>query len=224
MHKAACTARRGLSSWVRGAPSRAMTPSPVYWLIVPSKRCTSAVMPSKQRLIMSCTTSGSSCSASVVKPATSANSTVTCLRSPSSALLEVRIFSARCLGVYVWGELNRGSTGLAVAVSDLPQPPQNFSPPSFRKPHERHAEANESPHSPQKRRPSRFSARHRGHCIAPLPRTWGGEGRSGGPRVAGSPQTVKDVYSSSTRLERKSRPPIIRRNFRKTEQSADKFD
>ena len=29
----------------------------------------------------------------------SANSTVTCLRSPSSALLDVRIFSARCLGV-----------------------------------------------------------------------------------------------------------------------------
>jgi hypothetical protein len=29
----------------------------------------------------------------------SANNTVTCLRSPSRALLEVRIFSARCLGV-----------------------------------------------------------------------------------------------------------------------------
>jgi len=100
--------------------------------------------------------------------------------------------------VYASGDVNRGSTGLAVAVSDLPQPPQNFSLPSLRKPHERHAEANESPHSLQKRRPSRFSARHRGHCIAPLPRAWGGEGRSGGPRVAGSPQTVKDVYSSST--------------------------
>src|SRR2546428_4774208 len=88
--------------------------------------------------------------------------TVTCLRSPSTALFEVRIFSARRLGIYVWGELNRGSPGLAVAVSDLPQPPQNFSPPSFRKPHEAHVEANDSPHSPQKRRPSRFSARQRG--------------------------------------------------------------
>ena len=76
-----------------------MTPSPVYWLMVPSKRCTSVVMPSKQRLMISCTTSGSSCSASVVKPATSANRTVTCLRSPSSALRDVRIFSARCFGV-----------------------------------------------------------------------------------------------------------------------------
>ena len=32
-------------------------------------------------------------------PLRSAKRTVTCLRSPSSALLEVRIFSARCVGV-----------------------------------------------------------------------------------------------------------------------------
>jgi hypothetical protein len=32
-------------------------------------------------------------------PFRSANSTVTCLRSPSRALREVRIFSARCFGV-----------------------------------------------------------------------------------------------------------------------------
>jgi hypothetical protein len=38
----------------------------------------------------------------------SAKSTVTCLRSPSRALLEVKIFSARCLGVYVSGEANLG--------------------------------------------------------------------------------------------------------------------
>jgi hypothetical protein len=34
-----------------------------------------------------------------VEPFMSAKSTVTCLRSPSRAALEVRIFSARCLGV-----------------------------------------------------------------------------------------------------------------------------
>src|SRR5262249_35980750 len=79
---------------------------------------------------------------------------------------EVRIFSARCLGVYVCGELNRGSTRLSVAVRDLPQPPQNFSPPSFRNPHEGHVDANDSPHSPQKRRPSRFSTAHRGQTIS----------------------------------------------------------
>jgi hypothetical protein len=33
------------------------------------------------------------------RPFTSAKSTVTCFRSPSSALREVRIFSARCFGV-----------------------------------------------------------------------------------------------------------------------------
>ena len=47
MPRAACTARRGLSSWAMGAPNRAITPSPVYWLMVPSKRCTSAVMSAK---------------------------------------------------------------------------------------------------------------------------------------------------------------------------------
>jgi hypothetical protein len=34
-----------------------------------------------------------------MEPLRSAKSTVTCFRSPSNALFEVRIFSARCLGV-----------------------------------------------------------------------------------------------------------------------------
>jgi hypothetical protein len=38
-------------------------------------------------------------SSSSIEPFRSANRTVTCLRSPSSAAFEVRIFSARCLGV-----------------------------------------------------------------------------------------------------------------------------
>src|SRR5262249_37483739 len=36
---------------------------------------------------------------------------VTCLRSPSSALLDVRIFSARYFGVYASGETCRGAAG-----------------------------------------------------------------------------------------------------------------
>ena len=68
-----------------GAPKSAMIPSPVYWLIVPSKRCTSAVISSKQRLMMRWTSSGSSFSASVVKPATSPKSTVTWRRSQKNA-------------------------------------------------------------------------------------------------------------------------------------------
>ena len=39
------------------------------------------------------------CSASSIEPFTSAKSTVTCLRSPSSADLDCRILSARCFGV-----------------------------------------------------------------------------------------------------------------------------
>ena len=43
--------------------------------------------------------SGSRSASNSIEPFISANNTVTCLRSPSRALLEVRIFSARCLGV-----------------------------------------------------------------------------------------------------------------------------
>src|SRR5262249_36255905 len=41
----------------------------------------------------------------------SAKSTVTCLRSPSRAAFEVRIFSARCFGVYASGETCRPVAG-----------------------------------------------------------------------------------------------------------------
>ena len=47
--------------------------------------------------------SGPTRSARAVEFAMSQKSTVTCLRSPSRALLEVRIFSARCWGVYERG-------------------------------------------------------------------------------------------------------------------------
>jgi hypothetical protein len=53
----------------------------------------------KQPSISRCTASGSSRSDTAVKPAMSANRTVTCFRSPSSALRAVRIFSAKCFGV-----------------------------------------------------------------------------------------------------------------------------
>src|SRR5262245_18076933 len=45
------------------------------------------------------------CSARSIDPFTSANRTVTCLRSPSRAERDVRIFSARCLRVYERGRL-----------------------------------------------------------------------------------------------------------------------
>jgi len=78
-------------------------------------------------------------------------------------------------------ESNFGSATAGADVSDLPQPPQNFSLPSFRKPHDGHVEANERPHSPQNRRPSRFSAWHRGHCMPEASQRVGARtGRTGG--------------------------------------------
>src|SRR5262249_59627944 len=89
-------------------------------------------MASKARSMIAWTSSGSSRSESAVKPETSANMTVTVLRSPSMALLEVRIFSARCFGVYDSGDVNRDGTadGVDAAVSAAPQLSQNLLPAS----------------------------------------------------------------------------------------------
>src|SRR2546426_12586061 len=123
--------------------------------------------------------SGSRLAMSSMEPLRSANSTVICLRSPSIALREVRIFSARYFGVYDSGDANRGVSN-ATEASGVPQPPQNSSPDSFAKPHAAQATANEAPHFVQKRRPSRLSCRHRGHLMLGglLPRTILGQAQS----------------------------------------------
>src|SRR6266540_6047368 len=108
-------------------------------------------------------------------PLRSAKRTVACFRSLSTALLDGRIRSARCFGVYASGEakLDDGAVA-AVGVGDgeaveagvarcgiasgWPHPPQNFSAASLANPHEGHAEGSGAPHSPQKRRPPRWSA------------------------------------------------------------------
>jgi hypothetical protein len=74
----------------------------------------------------------------------------------------VRIFSARCLGVYVCGALNLdpGAAGAA------PHPPQNFTPGSFENPHEGHARANGEPHSAQNRRPGLLAVPQRAQFMA----------------------------------------------------------
>src|SRR5215467_5307538 len=140
----------------------------------------------------SCIASGSRRSASREESTMSQKSTVTCLRSPSRALLEVRIFSARCLGVYASGDVKFGSVLAAAELSDLPHPPQNFSLPSFRKPQDEQVEAKDSPHSPQKRRPSRFSARQRGHCMRDLPGCYAGNGRTGAASLVWRSEGVKE--------------------------------
>src|SRR5215510_3755485 len=71
--------------------------------------------------------SGSRSASSSIEPFRSAKSTVTCLRSPSSAALDVRIFSARCLGVYDSGEGARTAVTDA-AWTDVPHLLQNREP------------------------------------------------------------------------------------------------
>src|SRR5215831_12837050 len=121
--------------------------------------------------------SGSRSASISIEPFKSAKRTVTCLRSPSRADFEVRIFSTRCLGVYVSGGPSLPAGTAVESATNAPQPPQNFSLPSFTNPQDGHTSANDDPHSPQKRRPSRFSAWQRGHRIAGPPRERG-RGRS----------------------------------------------
>src|SRR5262249_54647297 len=126
-----------------------MMPSPVYWLIVPSKRCTPSERIAKKRSMIRCHSSGSIDSERSIEPFTSANSTVTCLRSPSRALLDVRIFSARCLGVY---ELGSRSLVLPAAPSarGARHFRQNFARGEQLVTHDGHSRANDPPHSSQK--------------------------------------------------------------------------
>src|SRR5262252_3720518 len=144
-------------------------------------------MASKARSMIAWTSSGSSRSDMAVKPDTSANMTVTVLRSPSMALLEVRIFSARRLGGKERGEAKRSATsparsagfsGRSAALSKrsaglsedvgAPHSPQNFFPGVSSAPQARHGIASDAPQSSQNFAPARFSAWHRWHFIASL--------------------------------------------------------
>src|SRR5262250_2501712 len=93
------------------------------------------------RSMMPWTSSGSSRSDIAVNPDTSLKTTVTCLRSPTIAAFEVRILSARCLGVYACGLANlvwlagapaavRVGAGAAVpaAAGAAPSPPGACAP------------------------------------------------------------------------------------------------
>src|SRR5215475_898570 len=100
---AAWQARCAWSSWAIGAPNSAITPSPVYWLIVPSKRWIASASSAKKRSSTRCHPSAPARSESRTESITSTKSTVTGLRSPSSALRERRMRSARWLGVYARG-------------------------------------------------------------------------------------------------------------------------
>src|SRR5262245_50340077 len=126
------------------------------------------MMTSNARSMMAWTSSGSRRSDIAVNPDTSVNITVTCLRSPSTVVLDVRIFSTRCWGVYASGEANRsaGSRSGAVVervdggwpaaaaadgagISLAPHSPQNLLVGGFGALQEGHVRARRAPHSPQ---------------------------------------------------------------------------
>src|ERR1700730_16668171 len=97
-----------------------------------------------------------------MEPFRSAKRTVTCLRSPSRAAFEVRIFSARCFGVY-----DSGAANLAVGPvrSGVAQWPQNLLSAGFAAPQDGQVAASGVAHSPQNFMPGGFSCWHRGHCM-----------------------------------------------------------
>jgi hypothetical protein len=99
----------------------------------------------------------------------SAKSTVTCLRSPSRAAFEVRIFSARYFGVYACGESDREAVLGPAAASAWPHFRQNLAPERFDSPHPEQMASRRAPHSSQKAASTAFSYWHRGHCILEPP-------------------------------------------------------
>lgn len=102
-----------------------------------------------------------------IEPFKSAKSTVTCFRSPSRAALEVRIFSARWLGVWVSGEVNFDGPAVAgaVMVTGWPHFLQNFAPARFGSPQFAHAISRRAPHSSQNAASEAFSYWHWGHFM-----------------------------------------------------------
>src|SRR5262249_56512901 len=93
--------------------------------------------------------SGSRSASNSIEPLRSAKRTVTCLRSPSSAALDVRIFSARCLGVYDSGDGARGAAA-GSAVTGVPHLLQNREPGGNSALHEEQATLSRTPKRTQK--------------------------------------------------------------------------
>src|SRR5262245_9561242 len=115
-----------------------------------------------------------------MEPLRSAKSTVICLRSPSRAALEVRMRSARCLGVYVSGEMKRRVVGSADAELDLvgwAHSEQNLAVGESCAPQLTHARARGAAHSSQNFAPGWLSCVQRGHFIAAL--SWRRENANG---------------------------------------------
>src|SRR6185503_18436793 len=106
--------------------------------------------------------SGSRSASSSIEPLRSAKRTVTCLRSPSRAALEVRIFSARCFGVYESGAANLAA---GLVRSGAAHWPQNLFSGGLAAPQDEQVAASGAAHSPQNFIAGGFSCWHRGHFM-----------------------------------------------------------
>src|SRR4029078_9737037 len=116
-----------------------------------------------------CASSVSSALISSVEPLMSANRTVTCLRSPSTALREARIFSARCGGVYCDGAPAPGRCTAAplrgAAVSWPPHSVQKRLPAPLIWPQLEQASPSRAPQALQNLAVLGLSASQAWHCI-----------------------------------------------------------
>ena len=108
--------------------------------------------------------SGSRSAMSSIESLVSAKSTVTCLRSPSSVSLEVRIFSARCRGVYDPGEAKRGPPAGAPPTG-CAHSRQNLAAAGSGAPQASHRALSGAPHPRQNFASCGFAVRHRRHVI-----------------------------------------------------------
>src|SRR5262249_16962583 len=116
----------------------------------------------------SCIASGFRRSASREESTMSQKSTVTCLRSPSRAAFEVRIFSARCLGVYDSGEGLRGAAA-GSPVTGVPHLLQNREPAGSSVVQVEQVRLSRAPQPRQKFDPGGFSCWHRKQVVPEPP-------------------------------------------------------
>src|SRR5262245_55776789 len=138
-----------------------MIPSPITWLTVPSYRWTASIIRSRTGSRSLRASSGSRSTSSSIEPFRSAKSTVTCLRSPSRAALDVRICSARCFGVYDAGDV--AAAAVALPAIGAPHSWQNLLAGGFGAWQAEQETSRRAPHSPQNFTVAGLSWSHRGH-------------------------------------------------------------
>src|SRR5204862_7518727 len=111
--------------------------------------------------------SGSRSASSSIELLRSAKRTVTCFRSPSIAVFDVRIFSARRRGVYESGEANRVLASPAFGGGPIGWPHflQKLCERALTVPQATQASASFVPHSGQKSASGGDGCWHRGHVI-----------------------------------------------------------